>query len=154
MTLKQSLCWISPFPVITSRFICCCWGCICFFSMCLPGMPYGSRENSLLYSEIPKKIRKEALLVLSWKQMLDHFQVNSLSLPVRAVPILNITRWCVSQSVVIEQSHFTIWLFSFTLKQVSLGDKPSLKAWQCRYFFSNLRYALKLKRLRNHGINY
>uniref|UniRef100_A0A674EM66 dipeptidyl-peptidase IV n=1 Tax=Salmo trutta TaxID=8032 RepID=A0A674EM66_SALTR len=32
------------------------------------------RENSLLYSEIPKKIRKEALLVLSWKQMLDHFQ--------------------------------------------------------------------------------
>lgn len=43
-------------------------------------MPYGSRENSLLYSEIPKKIRKEALLVLSWKQMLDHFQVNSPSL--------------------------------------------------------------------------
>uniref|UniRef100_A0A8C7IPD2 dipeptidyl-peptidase IV n=1 Tax=Oncorhynchus kisutch TaxID=8019 RepID=A0A8C7IPD2_ONCKI len=40
------------------------------------GMSYGSRENSLLYSEIPKKIRKEALLVLSWKQMLDHFQVN------------------------------------------------------------------------------
>lgn len=38
-------------------------------------MPYGSRENSLLYSEIPKKVRKEALLVLSWKQMLDHFQV-------------------------------------------------------------------------------
>uniref|UniRef100_A0A672L9A8 dipeptidyl-peptidase IV n=1 Tax=Sinocyclocheilus grahami TaxID=75366 RepID=A0A672L9A8_SINGR len=40
------------------------------------GMPYGSRENSLLYSEIPKKIRKEALLVLSWKQMLDHFQAT------------------------------------------------------------------------------
>ncbi|XP_071396420.1 dipeptidyl peptidase 9 [Centroberyx affinis] len=39
-------------------------------------MPYGSRENSLLYSEIPKKIRKEALLVLSWKQMLDHFQAT------------------------------------------------------------------------------
>ncbi|KAK7944464.1 hypothetical protein WMY93_000192 [Mugilogobius chulae] len=41
------------------------------------GMPYGSRENSLLYSEIPKKVRKEALLVLSWKQMLDHFQVSN-----------------------------------------------------------------------------
>ncbi|MGH0190992.1 UNVERIFIED_CONTAM: hypothetical protein FKN15_055622 [Acipenser sinensis] len=40
------------------------------------GMPYGSRENSLLYSEIPKKVRKEALLVLSWKQMLDHFQAT------------------------------------------------------------------------------
>ncbi|OXB70227.1 UNVERIFIED_CONTAM: hypothetical protein H355_004855, partial [Colinus virginianus] len=40
------------------------------------GMPYGSRENSLLYSEIPKKIRKEALLLLSWKQMLDHFQAT------------------------------------------------------------------------------
>uniref|UniRef100_A0A8C5C240 dipeptidyl-peptidase IV n=1 Tax=Gadus morhua TaxID=8049 RepID=A0A8C5C240_GADMO len=36
----------------------------------------GYRENSLLYSEIPKKIRKEALLVLSWKQMLDHFQAT------------------------------------------------------------------------------
>uniref|UniRef100_A0A670KF66 dipeptidyl-peptidase IV n=1 Tax=Podarcis muralis TaxID=64176 RepID=A0A670KF66_PODMU len=35
-----------------------------------------SRENSLLYSEIPKKVRKEALLLLSWKQMLDHFQVR------------------------------------------------------------------------------
>lgn len=46
-------------------------------SICLcAGMPYGSRENSLLYSEIPKKVRKEALLVLSWKQMLDHFQVS------------------------------------------------------------------------------
>lgn len=41
-------------------------------------MPYGSRENSLLYSEIPKKVRKEALLLLSWKQMLDHFQVSHL----------------------------------------------------------------------------
>uniref|UniRef100_A0A7N6ARH4 dipeptidyl-peptidase IV n=1 Tax=Anabas testudineus TaxID=64144 RepID=A0A7N6ARH4_ANATE len=40
------------------------------------GMPYGSRENSLLYSEIPKKIQKEAHLVLSWKQMLDHFQAT------------------------------------------------------------------------------
>lgn len=39
-------------------------------------MPYGSRENSLLYSEIPRKVRKEALLLLSWKQMLDHFQVS------------------------------------------------------------------------------
>uniref|UniRef100_A0A3B3WH94 dipeptidyl-peptidase IV n=1 Tax=Poecilia mexicana TaxID=48701 RepID=A0A3B3WH94_9TELE len=36
----------------------------------------GNRENSLLYSEIPKKVRKEALLVLSWKQMLDHFQAT------------------------------------------------------------------------------
>lgn len=42
------------------------------------GMPYGSRENSLLYSEIPRKVRKEALLLLSWKQMLDHFQLCSL----------------------------------------------------------------------------
>ncbi|KAM3876509.1 dipeptidyl peptidase 9 [Diretmus argenteus] len=40
------------------------------------GMPYGSRENSLLYSDIPKKVRKDALLVLSWKQMLLHFQAS------------------------------------------------------------------------------
>lgn len=46
------------------------------FSLFSQGMPYGSRENSLLYSEIPKKVRKEALLLLSWKQMLDHFQVS------------------------------------------------------------------------------
>lgn len=32
-------------------------------------------ENALLYSDIPKKIRKDSLLVLSWKMMLDHFQV-------------------------------------------------------------------------------
>lgn len=57
----------------------------------LPGMPYGSRENSLLYSEIPKKIQKEAHLVLSWKQMLDHFQVNSLSLSDGTVPVPNST---------------------------------------------------------------
>lgn len=44
--------------------------------VCPAGMPYGSRENSLLYSEIPRKVRKEALLLLSWKQMLDHFQVS------------------------------------------------------------------------------
>uniref|UniRef100_A0A7N6ASD5 dipeptidyl-peptidase IV n=1 Tax=Anabas testudineus TaxID=64144 RepID=A0A7N6ASD5_ANATE len=40
------------------------------------GMPYASRENALLYSDIPKKVRKDALLVLSWKQMLDHFQAS------------------------------------------------------------------------------
>uniref|UniRef100_A0A671VCR1 dipeptidyl-peptidase IV n=1 Tax=Sparus aurata TaxID=8175 RepID=A0A671VCR1_SPAAU len=33
-------------------------------------------ENALLYSDIPKKIRKDALLVLSWKQLLDHFQAS------------------------------------------------------------------------------
>lgn len=54
--------------------------CLYRSMFCGVGMPYGSRENSLLYSEIPKKIRKEALLVLSWKQMLDHFQVTSLKL--------------------------------------------------------------------------
>ncbi|XP_053317784.1 dipeptidyl peptidase 9 [Spea bombifrons] len=40
------------------------------------GMPYGSRENSLLYSEIPRKIRKETTLLLSWKQLLEHFQAT------------------------------------------------------------------------------
>uniref|UniRef100_A0A4W6D8V7 dipeptidyl-peptidase IV n=2 Tax=Lates calcarifer TaxID=8187 RepID=A0A4W6D8V7_LATCA len=40
------------------------------------GMPYASRDNALLYSDIPKKVRKDALLVLSWKQMLDHFQAS------------------------------------------------------------------------------
>lgn len=50
------------------------------------GMPYGSRENTLLYSDIPKKIRRDALLVLSWKPMLDRFQVRS---PVCPLPPLS-----------------------------------------------------------------
>uniref|UniRef100_A0A671VBD8 dipeptidyl-peptidase IV n=1 Tax=Sparus aurata TaxID=8175 RepID=A0A671VBD8_SPAAU len=37
-------------------------------------------ENALLYSDIPKKIRKDALLVLSWKQLLDHFQVRKFTI--------------------------------------------------------------------------
>lgn len=49
-----------------------------FFLSVLTGMPYASRENALLYSDIPKKVRKDALLVLSWKQMLDHFQVRRI----------------------------------------------------------------------------
>ncbi|KAG7468007.1 hypothetical protein MATL_G00138230 [Megalops atlanticus] len=32
-----------------------------------------SRENSLYYSEVPKKINKQALLFLSWKPLLQHF---------------------------------------------------------------------------------
>uniref|UniRef100_A0A8C4NWB8 dipeptidyl-peptidase IV n=1 Tax=Dicentrarchus labrax TaxID=13489 RepID=A0A8C4NWB8_DICLA len=40
------------------------------------GMPYASRDNALLYSDIPKKVRKDALLVLSWKQLLDHFKAS------------------------------------------------------------------------------
>ncbi|KAM8940315.1 dipeptidyl peptidase 9 isoform 2-T2 [Pelodytes ibericus] len=40
------------------------------------GMPYGSRENSLLYCEIPRKVRKETTLLLSWKQLLEHFQAT------------------------------------------------------------------------------
>lgn len=43
---------------------------------CCAGMPFASRENSLLYSDIPKKIRKDIMTVLSWKQLLDHFQVR------------------------------------------------------------------------------
>lgn len=42
----------------------------------LTGMAYNSRENALLYSDIPKKVRKDALLVLIWKQLLNHFQVR------------------------------------------------------------------------------
>lgn len=40
------------------------------------GMPYGSSENTLLYSDIPKKICKNSLMVLSWKPMLLHFEAS------------------------------------------------------------------------------
>uniref|UniRef100_UPI00398E7175 dipeptidyl peptidase 8-like n=1 Tax=Pristiophorus japonicus TaxID=55135 RepID=UPI00398E7175 len=33
-----------------------------------------NRENTLFYSEIPQKINKDALLLLSWKPLLDYFQ--------------------------------------------------------------------------------
>lgn len=45
-------------------------------ALCSAGMPFASRENSLLFSDIPKKIRKDILTVLSWKHLLDHFQVR------------------------------------------------------------------------------
>ncbi|KAG8454462.1 hypothetical protein GDO86_000908 [Hymenochirus boettgeri] len=38
------------------------------------GMPYGTRENTLLYSEIPYQVRKET--TLSWKQLLENFQAT------------------------------------------------------------------------------
>ncbi|XP_061884105.1 dipeptidyl peptidase 9-like [Entelurus aequoreus] len=40
------------------------------------GVPFPRRENSLLYSDIPRKVRKEALLILAWKQLLDNFQTS------------------------------------------------------------------------------
>ncbi|CAH2292831.1 dipeptidyl peptidase 9 isoform X1 [Pelobates cultripes] len=40
------------------------------------GMPYGSRENSLMYCDIPRKVRKESTPQLAWKQLLEHFQAT------------------------------------------------------------------------------
>lgn len=60
----------------TLRFNLTCDDRVWFSPSALTGMPYTSRDNALLYSDIPKKVRKDALLVLSWKQMLDRFQVR------------------------------------------------------------------------------
>lgn len=60
----------------TRRFNLTCNDRVWFSPSVLTGMPYTSRDNALLYSDIPKKVRKDALLVLSWKQMLDRFQVR------------------------------------------------------------------------------
>lgn len=62
----------------------------------LTGMPYASRENALLYSDIPKKIRKDALLVLSWKQMLDHFQVRRMHMLLSLIYVLSESQKVVS----------------------------------------------------------
>lgn len=35
-----------------------------------------NRENTLFYSEIPKTINKAEVLMLSWKPLLDLFQVR------------------------------------------------------------------------------
>lgn len=40
------------------------------------GMPYNSRESTLLYIDVPKSIQKDAMLVLSPKQMLGQFKVR------------------------------------------------------------------------------
>jgi len=69
-------------------------------------MPYASRENALLYSDIPKKIRKDALLVLSWKPMLDHFQHSRLCNKIKQIyPFL-----CLTQSR--KSMNFTFFFFS------------------------------------------
>lgn len=67
-------------------------------------MPYGSRENSLLYSEIPKKVRKEALLLLSWKQMLDHFQVSQSGKGLRKLgdAVVGASVWCLSSFLLLK----------------------------------------------------
>lgn len=64
------------------------------------GMPYGSRENSLLYSEIPKKVRKDGLLLLSWKQMLDHFQVRMVF-----CDDFYLAWWCIMAQLVVLPLH-------------------------------------------------
>lgn len=46
-----------------------------------------NRENTLFYSEIPKTINKAAVLMLSWKPLLDLFQVR-LNI---VIPVM----WCV-----------------------------------------------------------
>ncbi|XP_008332047.1 dipeptidyl peptidase 9-like isoform X2 [Cynoglossus semilaevis] len=40
------------------------------------GMPYNSRESTLLYIDVPKSIQKDAMLVLSPKQMLGQFKIR------------------------------------------------------------------------------
>lgn len=42
----------------------------------LTAMSGENRENTLFYSEIPKTINKAAVLMLSWKPLLDLFQVG------------------------------------------------------------------------------
>ncbi|XP_078468803.1 dipeptidyl peptidase 9 isoform X1 [Lampetra planeri] len=42
------------------------------------GMPFGSRESSLLYSEIPKSIDPDGFMILTWRQMLNHFTATPL----------------------------------------------------------------------------
>uniref|UniRef100_A0A8C9JJN3 dipeptidyl-peptidase IV n=1 Tax=Panthera tigris altaica TaxID=74533 RepID=A0A8C9JJN3_PANTA len=38
--------------------------------------PSPTRRGESAYEEVPEEVRKEALLLLSWKQMLDHFQAT------------------------------------------------------------------------------
>lgn len=45
-----------------------------------------NRENTLFYSEIPKTINKAAILMLSWKPLLDLFQVG--------LDIVILVVWC------------------------------------------------------------
>lgn len=45
-----------------------------------------NRENTLFYSEIPKTINRAAVLMLSWKPLLDLFQVGT--------SILSPMIWC------------------------------------------------------------
>lgn len=58
-----------------------------------------NRENTLFYSEIPKTINRAAVLMLSWKPLLDLFQVG-LNI---VIPVI----WCMfSDTVFIERQKF------------------------------------------------
>lgn len=40
------------------------------------GTFFGFKDNTLMYADLPKNIRKGALFVLNWKKLLDHFQAS------------------------------------------------------------------------------
>ena len=63
-----------------------------------------NRENTLFYSEIPKTINRAAVLMLSWKPLLDLFQVG-LNI---AIPVI----WCTFSDAFIKRQKFK-WGFIF-----------------------------------------
>lgn len=50
--------------------------CTLFLSFLTTAMSGENRENTLFYSEIPKTVNKAAVLLLSWKPLLDLFPVG------------------------------------------------------------------------------
>ena len=52
-----------------------------------------NRENTLFYSEIPKTVNRAAVLMLSWKPLLDLFQVG--------LNIVTLLLWCMFLDVVV-----------------------------------------------------
>lgn len=60
----------------------------------LTGVPYASKDNTLLYSDLPRNLRHGTLTVLHWKKMLSNFQVRGVSLLLVGfhLPCLNFKR--------------------------------------------------------------
>ena len=72
-----------------------------------------NRENTLFYSEIPKTVNRAAVLMLSWKPLLDLFQVG--------LNIVTLLLWCMFLDVVVCLFRATPAADGSSLARVQIG---------------------------------
>lgn len=81
-----------------------------------------NRENTLFYSEIPKTINRAAVLMLSWKPLLDLFQVGLNN----AIPVI----WCIFSDTAVTKRQKSKWGFIFEV-DVNQKDLKYFYIFEC-----------------------